>query len=236
MHFREHPMNTVNDFGRKLRQLRKGNDLTQEELRGELEEKGHEIRSKSTISRWENGSRKPKMDIIEDLEDILGVNRSVLLRAAGYPVQISPEQPVSSQIDSGLVKQRAEHFAQLASIAERLLINGLDNVSCPGWTTNRSRQVKYLLPNENAASGYDEITKEQLASHLDSNVAAIRKDRDWFFRHCFVPHLKSELPEELKTELFHGIIEEQPYELIEVLRILAARKTFKGTCPVCKDW
>lgn len=27
-----------------------------------------------------------------------------------------------------------------------------------------------------------------------------------------------------------------PYKLINILRRLAARKTFKGTCPVCKDW
>ncbi len=57
-----------------------------------------------------------------------------------------------------------------------------------------------------------------------------------FFRDYFVPHLKSELPEELKTELFYIVVEKQPYLLIETLRLLAARKTFKGTCPVCKDW
>jgi hypothetical protein len=89
---------------------------------------------------------------------------------------------------------------------------------------------------QNAASGYDELTKEQLASHLNSNMAAISKDRDWFFRHCFIPHLKSELSKELNTEPFFKVVEEQPYELIEILRVLEARKMFKGTCPVCKDW
>jgi hypothetical protein len=112
----------------------------------------------------------------------------------------------------------------------------LDSVSCPGWTTNRSGEVKYLLPNANAASGYDELTKEQLAVHLNNNIAAILKDKDWFFRHSFVSHLKSELPTELTIEPFFKVVEGQPYQLIESLRVLAARGIFKGTCPVCRDW
>ena len=51
-----------------------------------------------------------------------------------------------------------------------------------------------------------------------------------------MPHLKSELPEELKTELFYKIIEQQPYETIETLRLLAERKIFNGVCSVCRDW
>jgi hypothetical protein len=146
------------------------------------------------------------------------------------------QEHLKKQVNPTIVKHREEHLADLANIAKSLLTNGLESVSCPGWTTNRSRQAKYLLPNQNAASGYDELTKEQLASHLNSNMAAISKDRDWFFRHCFIPHLKSELSKELNTEPFFKVVEEQPYELIEILRVLEARKMFKGTCPVCKDW
>ena len=143
------------------------------------------------------------------------------------------QHAIRKEADPSIVIQRREHFVELASVAKSLLINGLEDVSYPGWSTNRSLLGEYLIPNKDAASGYDGITKEQLASHLNSNMAAIVKDRDWFFRDCFVPHLKSELPEELKTKLFYRIIEEQPYQLIEVLRILAAKKTFKGTCPAC---
>lgn len=146
------------------------------------------------------------------------------------------QEHLNKQVDPTMVKHREEHFAELADISKFLLANGLESVSCPGWSANRSRQVKYLLPNANAVAQYDEITKEQLASRLNSNIADITKDKDWFFRHCFVPHLKSELPEELSTKLFFKVVEEQPYELIEILRMLAARRTFKGTCPVCKDW
>jgi len=229
-------MNTENIFGRKLKQLRVANTLTQGGLGNELGAKGNKCFNKSTIARWENGSRIPDPETVKDLEEILGASRGMLLRAAGHLVEINPEQPASTQIDPAIVKHREDHFADLANIAKGLLTNGLSNVSLPGWTTNRSSHVKYLILNLNSDSGYDEITKEQLESQLNNNMAAILKDKDWFFRYCFTPHLKSELPEELKAESFFKIIEEQPYQLIESLRILAERKTFSGTCPVCEGW
>ena len=143
------------------------------------------------------------------------------------------QEYVKKKVDPVITKRMDDHFSDLASIAKALLMNGLDSVSSPGWTTNRSQQVKYVIPNANAASQYDELTKEQLTSLLNNNIAAITKDKDWLFRHCFIPHLKSELPGELRTKLFFEIIEEQPYKLIETLRVLAAKKTFKGTCPAC---
>ena len=143
---------------------------------------------------------------------------------------------LEKEVNPTIVKRREEHFGDLADIAKSLLANGLDSGSCPGWTAATPSQVKYLLPSENAASGYDELTKEQLASRLNSNIASVLKEKDWFFRKCFIPHLRSELPQELKTKLFFKVVEEQPYELIEILRLLAARRTFKGTCPVCEDW
>lgn len=143
---------------------------------------------------------------------------------------------LEKEVNPTIVKRREEHFVELTDIAKSLLANGLESVSCPGWTTHQSRQVKYLLPNENTASQYDELTKEELTNRLDSNMAAIHRERDWFFRTCFVPHLKSELSEELSTKLFFKVVEEQPYELIEILRVLASKGIFKGTCPVCEDW
>lgn len=226
----------MSDFGRKLKQLRAEHDLTQNQLAEQLHERGCDPSpGKSTISRWENGSRKPQMGVIEDLEEIFGVNRGMLLRLAGYLVVTGEEQAVQPELGLATLIQRTAHYAELADVAKSLLANGLESISIAGWSTNRSQQVKYLLPSESADSGYDELTKEQLASQLDSNIATVLKEKDWFFRNCFMPHLKSELPEELKTKLFFKVVEEQPYELIEILRMLAARRVFKGTCPACKD-
>jgi hypothetical protein len=33
-----------------------------------------------------------------------------------------------------------------------------------------------------------------------------------------------------------AFIEARPIEVINIIRTLAARRTFKGTCPMCKDW
>jgi hypothetical protein len=187
--------------------------------------------------------RLPKLsdqEVLEEMQDTEFPRRSLgfikrrrrEFNTAKRVLQLQLEKEVNPTI----VKRREEHFIELADIVKSLLANGLESVSCPAWTANRSGEVKYLLPNANADSGYDELTKEQLTSHLNSNMATILKEKDWFFRYCFIPHLKSELPGELKTKLFYQIIEEQPYELIEILRLLAARKTFKGTCPVCENW
>ena len=47
-----------------------------------------------------------------------------------------------------------------------------------------------------------------------------------------MPHFESENPE-FESKGFIELIEEQEYTVIETLRLLASRKTFKGTCPGC---
>ena len=157
--------------------------------------------------------------------------RSPISRQEDFPT----EQPREVHTDPVIMKQRKDHFADLADVAKRL-INGLENVGRPGWTTNKTRREVYLIPNENSASGYDEMTKEQLSQQLNQNMKVLIKDKDRFFRSCFVPHAKTELPEEMRTKLFFQIIEEHPFELIECLTLLAAGKSFKGACRVCQDW
>ncbi|HEY87145.1 MAG TPA: hypothetical protein G4O06_03855 [Dehalococcoidia bacterium] len=95
----------------------------------------------------------------------------------------------------------------------------------------------YILTRKNKVGKYYHLTKEQLSERLKENIVlAEHKYERWFFYDCFVQHLTTELPEELKGKGFFDIVNEQPYELIDVLRVLATRKTFKGECQVCKDW
>ena len=63
------------------------------------------------------------------------------------------QEHIKKKVDPIIVRRREEHLADLANIAKSLLVNGLESVSCPGWTTGGSDQIKYVLPNENAASG-----------------------------------------------------------------------------------
>ena len=147
------------------------------------------------------------------------------------------QQPIQKGFDPIITRRRDEHFKQLADIAKSLLDNDLESVR-HGWSTNRvTGQVMYILTRGNKVGDYYDLTKEQLSCRLKENIVLTEhKYTRPFFHSRFLPHLTSELPEELKTEGFYDIVNGQPYQLIETLRLLAERKTFKGTCPVCKDW
>lgn len=63
----------ASDFGRLLRLYRKERRLSLAALARKLQEQGYEEEySKSSISKWENGRTKPRADVVEALEDILG--------------------------------------------------------------------------------------------------------------------------------------------------------------------
>jgi hypothetical protein len=133
------------------------------------------------------------------------------------------------------MKQRVDHFASLADIANRF-VKGLENVRQPDWTTNKPRREVYIMPDKSSASGDGELTKEQLSERINQNIELIIEYKDRFFRSCFIPHVKNELPEEMKGELFSELIKEHPFELIECIIPLAQGKPFEGICPRCKDW
>jgi hypothetical protein len=145
------------------------------------------------------------------------------------------QYPVPNEFDPIIEKRRDEHFIKLGSIAESLLANNLYSVK-RRW----SRTESYIITNTTEADNHNQLTTEQLSAQLQMNVnSTIKKHGDWLFRTCFVPHLKSELPEELKTEpteLFFQVVEKHPYQIIKTLKLLAERKIFGGTCPVCEQW
>lgn len=162
-------------------------------------------------------------------------------RKAEPAIHVDEEQ---ERIKSSVSENWREHNEQLAGVANMLLANDLDRVIEGGTFTRiassgepiETRQVDYTLISGTDNAPY-ELTNEQLSNQLVQNIElTVHEYTEWFFYECFLPHLISELPEELKTKGFWDIVKEQPYQLIEVLRLVAARKTFKGTCPVCKDW
>ena len=141
------------------------------------------------------------------------------------------------RIPLSIPENQKEHNERLADVAKSLLDNDLSSV-LHGWTTKRvTGQVKYILTRKGKVGKYCDLTEQQLSERLKKNIVSTEhKYERWFFHDCFLPHLESELPEELKTKGFFDIVKEQPYELIEILRVLAARGIFKGTCPVCEDY
>jgi hypothetical protein len=147
------------------------------------------------------------------------------------------------EVNPTIMKRKEEHFAGLIDIAHCLLANDLDTVlervaftriSSSG-EEKATHQAEYALVSRTDGTAH-ELTSEQLSNHLDRNIeVAVQRYSDWFFCECFLPHLESELPADLGTKGFGDIVKEQPYQLVETLRVLAARGIFRGTCPVCKD-
>lgn len=187
------------------------------------------------------------------------IQRSEVSRFRGEPRLINEQSTISevevkqgstpaerisqAQIDPSIVIQRGEHYEQLADVAKSLLANDLESVLEKQTKTQlefppglEEYQVDYTLQDQEGT--FYTLDKEELSLRLDDNLqSTFDKYKDWFVKDCFIPHLEAELPKEIASEgLWDGVIYEKPYELIHVLRVLAARRTFKGTCPVCKDW
>ena len=80
------------EFGKLLFHRRKKKHLSQTELSKRLHVQGYESYNKSAISKWENGHTKPPAHVVETLEDILGVQPSLLLKAAGYRAEAEVRQ------------------------------------------------------------------------------------------------------------------------------------------------
>lgn len=217
-------MNTAKAFGRILGQLREDNDLTQEKLCDELETKGNRLFNKSTISRWENGSRKPNIEIIKDLEEILGTEQGKLLRAAGYLIETSSAQPVSIQIDPISVKRKDEHFNHLAAIVSSMIPDKTTIIETIG--------SEYVIKISDGKQ--IKVTKEQLAN----SVKVFLEDAAKRYGHTDVyeyllPHLEAEIAETEGKEL-NTFIKENPLKFYETLRFLADKRIFKGECPICR--
>ena len=183
-------------------------------------------------------------EILEEMQDTEFPLRSLgfikrrrrEFNAAKKVLQIQLER----EIDPIIVKRKDEHFAELASIAKLLLANDLDTIARSSNSSKQKepRQAEYIVTSRSNFDDDYKLTKEQISVQLQQNLKfVIHEYTRWFLNICFLPHLEAELPEEIELEGFWvGVIEEKPYELINSLRVLAARKIFKGTCPVCKDW
>ena len=127
-----------------------------------------------------------------------------------------------------------EHNAKLAGVADRLLANDLKKIM--KWVMPTG-DIEYQLFDESETHLQERLTEDELSGQFEQNInLAYQEYTEWFFKECFLPHLYAEWSEELKNKGFYIVAEEQPYQLIETLRLLAERKTFKGTCPVCTDW
>jgi hypothetical protein len=138
----------------------------------------------------------------------------------------------------GRRKRREQHFEHLAAIASRLLTCAYNLIDVSKKDIlPATNEEKYLIQGrgEDGDRWTKAITRQELSSAIRTNLHELGGYGNWQFNDWLVSHLKAEWPE-LEYEMFHDLVDDKPYEVIDTLRILAARKIFKGTCPVCKGW
>ena len=147
-------------------------------------------------------------------------------------VQVEKERDI---IPSNLSDNWKEHNEKLFGVANKFLENDLNRVMKFITSTG---ECKYLLHEDNKVDEIPErLSENDLSFQLEQNlISAYHVYTEWFYKTCFIPHLFAELTEEVRLKWEKNLLYEQPYELIDTLRLLVARKTFKGTCPICEDW
>ena len=169
-------------------------------------------------------------------EEVTSLNARTILRWVGNESEALNETSVRITSEQEMIypERWKEHNAKLAGVADRLLANDLKRVM--KWV-EPAGDIEYLLWDESETHILERLTEDDLSGQFEQNIhLAYQEYTEWFFKECFLPHLYAEWSEELRNKGFYIVSYEQPYQLIETLRLLAERKTFKGTCPVCKDY
>jgi len=137
------------------------------------------------------------------------------------------EGEVQTNVAPIITNQRREHFAQLTEIAMMLIV-GLEHIE--PWEDGK--QAIYVGPRELGAV----VPMDELSTVLDKNLnAAYVRFSEYDVDGCFVPHVEAEYSE-IKAMGFIEFLEQEPLELVNILKLLLRRNTYKGTCPICQVW
>lgn len=147
------------------------------------------------------------------------------------------EEQKHRQFDPTVARRREWHFDRLADIASAFLINGIDTVM-PSIDTVMPRTIRgdeYGRSKYTVGEQEVEISNFELSLALQANIQSVLSRFSPWDITCLIYHLKAESPE-IESKGFTDVVRENPYELIDRLRVLARRKLFKGTCPICQDW
>ncbi|HFI2437413.1 TPA: XRE family transcriptional regulator [Streptococcus suis] len=85
-------MDTQIAFPAMVKQYRTANSLTMEQLAEKIG------KTKSTISKWEKGTRSPKIQEIEELANFFGIDPQIMMFGKSYPTT-APNSPVATISD-----------------------------------------------------------------------------------------------------------------------------------------
>jgi len=129
--------------------------------------------------------------------------------------------------------QKKEHFDELAEIAELLLEDGLDRIKEIENDSSGPHKDRYATVTEN--NELEEITRDELGYSLEGNMDVARTlygPESWG---GFERHMEAESAE-IEVKGLTGLASADPLQLVELLKMVAQRRAFQGSCPICKDW
>jgi hypothetical protein len=121
-----------------------------------------------------------------------------------------------------------QHMRDLTQVAKMLLANNLDGLEafelygekCYGWIRGKDK--------------YELISEESVTDILWDNLAkATEHFKPSPMPEMFMHHFSYETPPQARMM---DMLKKEPLELIQILRLLVQRRTFKGTCDICKGW
>ena len=118
-----------------------------------------------------------------------------------------------------------KHLTQLAKINKALLGDDIDEAVIIG--DGYPDDVYGVVSKE---FGYYEVTYRQLVGKIAANIEKARKTYGAEFD-GFVSHLMAEYP---PGEDFNALVQFKPGKLIKTLKEMAERKTFNGSCAICR--
>jgi hypothetical protein len=149
--------------------------------------------------------------LIEDAKKQLEAAREVL------------EEHIRTRVNPVMINAQTQHFSQMTKIAKYLLTYNEKHDDAP--------ETEEWLMTDN-----EWIPTNDLVGYFKDNLESVKDEFGIFaFQDCFWPHIEAEHPE-LSVDQFRALLSDNPLKIVDTLKVLALRGTFKGSCPVCKDW
>lgn len=138
-------------FSELLSKFREDQGLSQRGLVERLHGEGYEKYQVAAISKWETGRAKPPTDVVEVLEDILGISPGVLLQAAEYYQAANQRRAEAEREQQGrqgnvqaLAARMKEELTGLAMV-EKVVVPRISSITEPGlydlWLEGKSGTV-----------------------------------------------------------------------------------------------
>lgn len=153
-------------------------------------------------------------------------------------------QEHAKRVDPVIAKKQEDHFNYVLEIAKALLTT-FDYLEDVQENPDKGEQHKEYI--QAMSDGYRPLSRAELSSGLQRNLAVMHGlimgyegwDESKIYPRidieCLISHLEEECSEVKSKELYQAI-EENPYKVIDSLRVLCRKKRFKDTCSICQDW